>query len=147
MSVCLSVVSVCPSVCPPSRMFDFCFVCHHFAAAWASSLAHSLRGKRSFSCSVPPRLPDCLSLFHCVCPSVTLSVCLSVVMSRRSRRLADTVGSNCEPAAALGSFSCKPGPGRDCYGRDGPVATGQAAATTIAQLIRRTHLPSPPHNR
>ena len=60
-------------------------------------------------------------------------------MSKQGRRLADTAGSNWEPAAALGSFSCKPGPGRDCYGRDGPLATGQAAATTIAQLI-------PPHS-
>ena len=78
--------------------------------------------------------------------TVNLSVCLSV-MSRRSRRLADTVGSNCEPAAAaLGSFSCsKPGlPGRDCYGRDGPLATtGQPGLLRLLLLqLIRPHSPA-----
>ena len=102
--------------------------------------------KRSFSCSLPPRIPLCLSQFPSVCPYLTLSVCLSV-MSRRSRRLADTVGSNCEPAAAaLGSFSCsKPGlPGRDCYGRDGPLATtGQPGLLRLLLLqLIRPHSPA-----
>ena len=87
MSVCLSVMSVCLSVCTLSRMFDFCFVCHHSAAAWASSLAHSLciGGEESFSCSVPPRLHLCLSEFPCVCPHITLSVCLSVWSCQNGR--------------------------------------------------------------
>ena len=67
VSVCLSVVSVCLSVCPPSRMFDFSFVCHHSAAAWASSLAHSLGVERSrqFLLQPPtqtPGLSDCIFL-------------------------------------------------------------------------------------
>ena len=76
--VCQSCLSVCLSVCTLSRMFDFCFVCHHSAAAWASSPAHSASGEESFSCSsVPHRLQLCLSLFPSVCPHITLSVCLS----------------------------------------------------------------------
>ena len=127
----LLLVSVCLSVCTLSRMFDFCFVCHHSAAAWASSPAHSASGEESFSCSsVPHRLQLCLSLFPSVCPHITLSVCLS----KRTRRPADTVGSNWEPAAALGSFSRKPGlPG-------GNRATGGTAPSH--RLVRPRLLPS-----
>ena len=130
--VCQSCLSVCLSVCTLSRMFDFCFVCHHSAAAWASSPAHSASGEESFSCSsVPHRLQLCLSLFPM---SVRILHCLSVCLSKRTRRPADTVGSNWEPAAALGSFSRKPGlPG-------GNRATGGTAPSH--RLVRPRLLPS-----
>ena len=75
MSVCLSVLSVFSVSLP---LFDFCFVCHHFAAAWASSLAHySLGGKREVS------LAGCHPDSRSVCLNFPVSVrmCLSVCLS------------------------------------------------------------------
>ena len=129
----LLLVSVCLSVCTLSRMFDFCFVCHHSAAAWASSPAHSASGGREFLLQQRPTQTPALSVSISLCLSAYYIVCLSVT-SKRTRRLADTVGSNWEPAAALGSFSRKPGlPG-------GNRATGGTAPSH--RLVRPRLLPS-----
>ena len=61
-----------------SRMFYFCFVCHHSAAAWASSPAHSASGGREFLLQQRPTQTPALSVsISHVCPHITLSVCLS----------------------------------------------------------------------
>ena len=75
--VCQSCLSVCLSVCTLSRMFDFCFVCHHSAAAWASSPAHSASGGREFLLQQRPTQTPALSVSISQCLSTYYVVCLS----------------------------------------------------------------------
>ena len=106
--VCQSCLSVCQSALSPECLTSASSVTTLQPLGPLLRLTHwGVREASSFSCSDPPRLPVCMSVFSGVCPYITLSVGRHV--KYRSRRLADTVGSNWEPAAALGSFSRKPG--------------------------------------
>ena len=122
-------------------MFDFSFVCHHSAAAWASSLAHSLGVERSrqFLLQPPtqtPGLSDCI--FLCL-SYITLSVCLSVChKDRRGVWLTLWVVTEQLWGVSPPAAKCR---GRAAQllrlaGRSCTDWSGRGAATTIpAQLI------------
>ena len=132
--VCLSVSRVCLSVCQSALSLE----CLTSASSVTTlqPLGPLLRltlhrGKRVSLAAASHTDSSSVCLYFPV--SAYYIVCLSVT-SKRTRSLADTVGSNWEPAAALGSFSRKPGlPG-------GNRATGGTAPSH--RLVRPRLLPS-----